>query len=201
MGVLHVIARQLKKGVASVLGMIQRPTGEYVGNGLEERESGCLPNTFRSQFFKQTPATRERVAVVYEALAKDVVVRQVFDAAYAGICRFLDLHSLRNVPREGSPSLSGLKGNGEEGFARSVIVNLDEVDARLLQVGDRFPGLLRVGHPAAIRVAGRSVVQYGTCRNDFRAQSRAGPDALAQRQDKIDVPAHIASSNDSFCDE
>jgi hypothetical protein len=39
-----------------------------------------------------------------------------------------------------------------------VVVNLDEVDARPLQVGHRFPGLLRVGHAAAIRVPGRGIV-------------------------------------------
>ena len=103
---------------------------------------------------------------------------------------------MRNVPRRESRELLG---NGEEDFAQGVVVNL-MVDARPLRVGHRFRSLLRVGHAAAIRVAGRASSNIGPG-NDFRAQSRAGPDALAERQDKIDVPAHIASSNDSFCDE
>ena len=137
--------------------MFHRPAGEHVGNRFKERQSGCLPDTLCGQFFKQTPAAGKRVAVVHQALAKDIVVRQVFDAAYAGIGRFLDRHPLRNVSREGKPQLRGLLGNGEEHFARCVVVNLDEVDARALQVCHRFPGLLRVGHATAIWVgwAGR----------------------------------------------
>jgi hypothetical protein len=50
-----------------------------------------------------------------------------------------------------------------------VVVNLDEVDARPLQVVHRFPGLLRVGHAAPKRVARRGVVQYGTGCYDFGA--------------------------------
>src|SRR5262245_24805876 len=98
----------------------------------------------------------------------------MFDATHPGIGGFFDLYSLWYVTGERQAKLGSFLGDREEDLARCVVVHLEEVDARALQVGHGFPGLPRVGHPAAVRIRGWGVVQYGPCSDNLGAENRAG---------------------------
>src|SRR5690348_14122436 len=83
-------------------------------------------------------------------------------------------------------------GNGEKDIARRMVVHFDEVDAQLLQLpyGDLGVGCVLCW--TAVRKGSGSVVEHWTGENDLRAKQRARTNALAQREDKVRIGAHVA---------
>src|SRR5262249_18789092 len=69
-----------------------------------------------------------------------------------------------------------------------MVVNLDEVNSKAFQLTHSEPRLLGVCDGKAIRKAWRRVIHHRARGDDLRAEHRARPDTLSQRQNKSASP-------------
>jgi hypothetical protein len=125
----------------------------------------------------------------------------VLDTSDAGVGRLFHSDGRRHMSGEGETYFGRLGGDGEEDFARGMIVNLNEIHAQALEAMDGLDGLLRIANAEAIAEIGRSVIDDGSGGDDLGADERAGVDAVAEGQDEIGIASHIASPDDSLGDE
>jgi hypothetical protein len=82
--------------------------------------------------------------------------------------------------------------DSKEHVARRVVVHLDQIDAALLEIPDSFASFPSVRHRPAERPVRWRVVQDRPRGDDFRPAQLAAADAIAQRENKVEVRTHVA---------
>lgn len=119
----------------------------------------------------------------------------MLDAVNSRVRRLLGRNADRNMPRERQAELRRFIGNGEEHFARRVVVDLDEIRALLLQPANRFPCLLSGLDMQSIGKRVGRVIDHRARGHDLRPERGSRPNALAQRKDEVRVRAHITRAD------
>ena len=119
----------------------------------------------------------------------------MLDALDSRAGRFLDRDTARHMAGERQAELWCFVGDGKERVARRAVVHLDEVYTQGLQILDCLAGLPGVGDVAPERPVRRAVVENGSGRDDFGPEQLAAVDAVAQRQDEVNVGTHVARTD------
>src|SRR5215470_6778251 len=101
----------------------------------------------------------------------------------------------------GQSHLGRLGDGRKENLSWRMVVNLDEVNSKAFQLTHSEPRLLGVCDGKAIRKAWRRVIHHRARGDDLRAEHRARPDTVSQRQNKICVAAHVAGADNALGDE
>src|ERR1700730_4393047 len=125
----------------------------------------------------------------------------MFDTPNTCVGGFFYLYGDGDVTGNGQAHLRCLGGSGEENLSRSMVVNLDEVNPKALQLTHSESRLFGVGDVKAIRKVWRCVIHHWAGGHDLRAEHRARPDAVAQRQNEIRIAAHVAGADNALGNE
>ncbi|HEX7184230.1 MAG TPA: hypothetical protein VF756_20545 [Thermoanaerobaculia bacterium] len=125
----------------------------------------------------------------------------MLDAALARLRGLRRLHRHRDVSRERHASPPRLLGQREEGVPGHGVVDLDQIDAELLEAGDGRPRPLRIRDGQPVRDIGFGTVDGGTRTEDARPHELSLVDAGAPSFQDVQLAAHVPHGRDPVGDQ
>ncbi len=118
----------------------------------------------------------------------------------AGIDRFLDRDLERHVAGERKVKTSCFLGDREERVTRREVVNLDKVDATVLQKSNGRACVLSGLHTHPERPSSRRIVENRTGSNDPRAEDASRGGRFPRCENPVQIRPHIADARDAIGD-